>query len=97
MAVDGMLSLTLKAMGVDPTALLGQAQQLGTAFETLATGQKTTVEQLGQLLAALGRIETNQLTMMAHMGLYVPPLPEGEALELITRESQRYLQVAQAS
>lgn len=71
-----MMGMMLKSFGVDPAMIVEQATQLGATFE--------------RLTHQLERIETNQLTMMAAMGLYVPP-PEGAVAQLIADESRRII------
>lgn len=78
-----MLALTLKAMGVDPALLFGQAQALGAAFERIA-------EQQGETLKQLEEVRRSQDAIMSAMGLYVAP-PEGEIAALIAIESQKVL------
>jgi hypothetical protein len=82
MAMD-MLGMTLRAMGVDPNALFGQAMQLGNAFEKLISGQEA-------FAAQLDRIEANQHAIMTAMGIMVPPPSEAMAL-IIAAESRRFM------
>ena len=79
-----MLSITLKAMGVDPTQLFSQAMALGTAFEKIAQQQAETLRQLEQ-------IRQSQDAIMSAMGLYVAP-PEGEIAALIAVESHKLIE-----
>lgn len=77
-----MLSLAVKAMGIDPGAIMAQAEGLGKAFDLIGRS----CERLEQGLA---RLEAGQLAIMTEMGLYVPP-PTAEQAELIARESRRH-------
>jgi hypothetical protein len=78
-----MFQLTMKAMGLDPNALMAQASQMGQAFEAIVAMQREAADQLA-------RIESNQLTVMEAMGLYVAPLPTGDMARLIADESRRF-------
>ncbi len=82
MSMD-VMTLAFKAMGFDPSVIMGQAQQLGTAFAALADGQKAAAE-------ALARLEANQLAIMTTLGLAVP-LPDGDMAALIAVESRKFL------
>jgi hypothetical protein len=82
MAID-MLTLTLKAMGIDPTAVLSQALAVGASLQAI-------VDRQGELLAAVAELQASQHAMMTAMGLTVPP-PTAEITALIAAESQRYI------
>lgn len=91
-----MMGLAMKAMGIDPGALMGQAGEFVAAFQTMRA-------QLGELLAgqaradeALLRIEANQGAVMAALGLAVP-LPAGDVLRLIEDGTARHLAAASSS
>lgn len=78
-----MLGLALKGMGFDPSAIIEQARQIGTAFGQLNENDLRLFEQLQ-------RIEANQLSIMTHLGLYVPP-PSAEVAEMIAIESRKHI------
>jgi hypothetical protein len=62
-----MIAMLAKSLGIDFNAITGQAAQIGEVFTALRD--------------ALARIEANQLTIMAHLGCYIPPVtPATEAM-----------------
>lgn len=71
-----MLKYALQALGVDPDILLGQAAEIGAAF--------------ARLDRRCQEILTNQHTIMAHLGLEIPP-PSAEQAALIAQESQKLI------
>lgn len=75
--------MMLKASGIDPAAIMGQAQQLGTAFGQLVAG----VAQLG---AQLDGLKANQLAIMAHLGMAVPD-PSPDQLAIIAAETRKVI------
>jgi hypothetical protein len=70
-----MLTLAIKAMGVDPGEVFGQAARVGEAFERIA--------------ATLERLEAGQTAMMVAMGLAAPN-PDAAMLTLIADQSRRF-------
>lgn len=76
-----MVKAMLSAIGVDPDLLLGQAAEIGAAFRRLDV--------------KMGEILTNQHTIMAHLGLEIPP-PTPEQAAMIAAESQRVIAGLQA-
>lgn len=77
-----MLALAVKAMGIDPLAIMAQAEGLGRAFDVIG-------QSCARLELAVARLEAGQLAMMTEMGLYVPP-PTEEQAALIALESRRH-------
>ena len=81
-AAADMIGLAIKAMGIDPKAILSTADSLGRAFGVIG-------ESCQRQEAALARLEASQLAIMAHLGLTVPP-PTDEQADIIAAESRRY-------
>ena len=83
-----MIAVMLKAMGVDPSAVMAQAQQLNIAFQAMA-------ERQSAIAAQLTALQAGQDAIAAAMGIYVPP-PSPEYLAIIDRESARFREAAPA-
>lgn len=77
-----MLSLAVKAMGIDPMAIMQQAEGLGRAFDLIGRSCERQEH-------ALARIEASQLAIMTELGLAVPP-PTEEQAALIAAESRKH-------
>jgi len=70
-----MIAMMAKSLGIDFQAITCQAQQIGEVFTALRD--------------ALERIETNQRTIMAHLGCWVPPVTP--ATEIVIAEGLKAL------
>lgn len=64
-----LMALAMKSMGFDPVQLTAQASSIGATFAGLQTAQAEAVQLLRTLQA-------NQLALMGHLGMTVPPLDE---------------------
>lgn len=83
MAMD-MMAMVFKSMGIDASAVLGTAQQLGAAFTQMLATLHRVEEKVDRLQASVDAIS-------ADLGIFVPP-PSGDQVALITAETAKYLE-----
>lgn len=81
-----MFAMALRGMGIDPDVVMTQAAGIGKAFERLLSGQAV-------MMAKLDAIESNQLAIMAALGLPLPE-PGADIQRLIEAESVRHIAIS---
>lgn len=79
-----MIAMLIKSMGIDPSALIKQATDIGAAFQTLMKGQ---ADLLAQQAAQTDMLWSIQVAM----GIAPPHAIEGDMALLIADESRKFM------